>query len=396
MRSVTVVGASLAGSSTIRALRAQGFDGRVTAIGAEPHLPYDRPPLSKEFLAGTMSADELSLLTADDEQSLRVDWLLGRTATALDTSTRAVTLDDGRRVVSDAVVLATGARARRLPGPTPPGVHTVRTLEDATALRAELRPGARVVLIGGGFIGAEIASTSAKLGAEVTIVEALPTPLAAQLGAEVAGAATALHADNNVTLITGVGVSELLPGAGTSVRAVRLADGRELPADVVVVGIGAIPNTEWLAGSGLALDGGDPGGVLTDAGCATDVPGIVAVGDCAASYRHFTGGVLRLEHWTNAVKQPSAGAATLLGAPAPKPDVPYFWSDQYGSRLQFAGHRHDGDSVELTDCGTDAGERGFLAVYRRAGQPVAVFALNRPKPFNRLRRELAAMATAPA
>ncbi|WP_028935052.1 NAD(P)/FAD-dependent oxidoreductase [Pseudonocardia spinosispora] len=393
MRSVTVVGASLAGSSTIRALREQGFDGRITAIGAETHLPYDRPPLSKEFLAGSMSADELSLLSGEDEQSLRVDWLLGRTATALDPSTMAVVLDDGQRIVSDAVVLATGARARQLPGPRPAGVHTVRTLEDATALRAELRPGARVVLIGGGFIGAEIASTAAQLGAGVTIVEAVATPLAVQLGDEVASACTALHADNGVTLLTGVGVAELVShedGALDAVRAVRLTDGRELPADVVVVGIGAIPNTEWLAGSGLAVDGG----IITDAGCATDIPGIVAVGDCASSYRHFTGATLRLEHWTNAVKQPAAAAATLLGLPAPKPDVPYFWSDQHGSRLQFAGHRTAGAEVEITE--GSAEERSFLAVYRSAGEPVAVFALNRPKPFNRLRRELATRATAHA
>jgi NADPH-dependent 2,4-dienoyl-CoA reductase/sulfur reductase-like enzyme len=390
--SVTVVGASLAGVSTARALREQGFDGRLTLVGDEPHPPYDRPPLSKDYLAGTAERAELDLLTSADD-ALEVDWRLGCTAVGLDTAGRAVLLAGGERLVSDAVVIATGARARRLPGPTPAGVHTVRTVDDATALRAELVPGARLVLIGGGFIGAEIASTARALGVDVVVVEALATPLAGPLGADIGRVCAGLHADNGVRLLTGVGVERVL-GDGR-VRAVRLVDGRELPADVVVVGIGATPCVDWLAGSGLAIDPVG-GGVRTDAHCATDVAGVLAVGDCASPYRRYAGGGLRLEHWTNALKQPATAAATLLGRPgAPSPDheVPYFWSDQYDSRLQFAGHRVDGDQVEIVEGDVEA--RNFLAVYRRNGEPVAVFAMNRPRPFGRWRRDLAGRATAP-
>ncbi|MDT7635971.1 MAG: 3-phenylpropionate/trans-cinnamate dioxygenase ferredoxin reductase component [Pseudonocardiales bacterium] len=390
--SVTVVGASLAGVSTARALREQGFDGRLTVVGDEPHPPYDRPPLSKDYLAGTAERAELDLLTSADD-ALEVDWRLGCTAVGLDTAARAVLLDGGGRLMSDAVVIATGARARRLPGPTLAGVHTVRTVDDATALRAELVPGARLVLIGGGFIGAEIASTACALGVDVVVVEALATPLAGPLGADIGRVCAGLHADNGVRLLTGVGVERVL-GDGR-VRAVRLVDGRELPADVVVVGIGATPCVDWLAGSGLAIDPVG-GGVRTDAHCATDVAGVLAVGDCASPYRRYAGGALRLEHWTNALKQPATAAATLLGQPGvPSADheMPYFWSDQYDSRLQFAGHRADGDQVEIVEGDVEA--RNFLAVYRRNGEPVAVFAMNRPRPFGRWRRDLASRATAP-
>jgi 3-phenylpropionate/trans-cinnamate dioxygenase ferredoxin reductase subunit len=389
--SVTVVGASLAGLSTARALRAQGYQGRLTVVGAEHHAPYDRPPLSKEYLAGTLERAELDLLTPEDD-ALAADWLLGRTATALDTHERAVVLDGGERLVSDAVVIATGARARQLPGPALAGVHTVRTVDDATALRAELLPGARLVLIGGGFIGAEIASTARDLGLDVVVVEAMGVPLAGPLGTEIGQACAALHAEHGVRLITGVPVRQVL--GIDRVRAVQLADGRELPADVVVVGIGATPCVEWLAGSGLAMDAAS-GGVRTDAYCATEVPGVVAVGDCASAYRRRAGGPVRVEHWTNALKHPASAAATLLGAPSPPSadhEVPYFWSEQYGARLQFAGHRVHGDQVEVVEGDLDAGN--FLAVYRRDGEPVAVFAMNRPKPFVRWRRELASRATA--
>jgi len=409
--SVTVVGASLAGLSTARALRAQGYQGRLTVVGAEHHPPYDRPPLSKEYLAGTLDRTELDLLTPEDD-ALAADWLLGRTATALDTDERAVVLDGGERLVSDAVVIATGARARQLPGPTLAGpalagptlagpalagpalagVHTVRTVDDATALRAELVPGARLVLIGGGFIGAEIASTASGLGLDVVVVEAMGVPLAGPLGTEIGQACAAMHAEHGVRLITGVPVQRVL--GADRVRAVQLADGRELPADVVVVGIGSTPCVEWLAGSGLAVDAAS-GGVRTDAYCATEVPGVVAVGDCASAYRRRAGGPVRLEHWTNALKHPASAAATLLGAPSAASadhEVPYFWSDQYGARLQFAGHRLPDDQVEVIEGDLEAGN--FLALYRRDGEPVAVFAMNRPKPFVRWRRELASRATA--
>lgn len=382
MRTVTVVGASLAGLSTARALRRHGFEGRIVMVGAERHVPYDRPPLSKEFLAGEATFDDLHLLVSDDEE-LGFEWRLGTHAVRLDPHQAAVELDTGEWLTSDGVVIATGARARPLPVPVPAGVHTLRTVDDALALRDALVPGVRVVLIGAGFIGAEIASTALRLGADVTVVEAMPTPLAAPLGDEMGAVCAALHVQAGVRLLTGTGVSSVI---GTErVRGVRLADGRELPADMVIAGIGAVPNTEWLAGSGVTVDGG----VVTDARCATNLPTVVAVGDCARSYRDYSRDARRLEHWTNAAQQPTVAAATLLGqtfSPPPLHAVPYFWSDQYGCRLQFAGHRRDGDEVEVVDGDLDS--RSFLAVYRRAGELVAAFALNRPKPFGRIRREL--------
>jgi NADPH-dependent 2,4-dienoyl-CoA reductase/sulfur reductase-like enzyme len=380
MRTVTIVGASLAGLSAARALRAQSYDGRIVVVGDEKHEPYDRPPLSKDFLLGKATVADLALSTADD-QALDLDWRLGATALWLDPARRAVGLDTGEELVSDGVILATGARARTLRGSALVDVHTLRSLDDAVALRADLQKGGPVVVIGAGFIGAEVASVARALGLDVTVVEARPTPLEEPLGQEMGAHVAALHADHGTRLITGVGVVGLVGGA--RVRAVRLADGRELSAATVVVGVGATPNVEWLAGS---VDLGP--GVRTDAWCATSVPGVVAVGDCASSYNRFAGEVVRLEHWTNALRQPEIAAATLLGRKAnPRLAAPYFWSDQYGVRLQFAGHRRPGDVVEIVDGDVDA--RSFVAVYRRGERPVAVLSLNQPKLFGRLRRQLA-------
>ncbi|MGW6533528.1 NAD(P)/FAD-dependent oxidoreductase [Streptomyces venezuelae] len=419
MRTVIVVGASLAGLYAARELRAQGFDGRLVVIGAEPHAPYDRPPLSKGFLTGSGSgtADESHIALADEEETaeLAAEWLLGARARSLDVRGRTVVLDDGRTVAGDGLVIATGASARRLPGPPLAGVHTLRTLDDARALRAELTCGPRrVVVIGGGFIGAETASSCVALGHDVTVVEAAPLPLVAQLGPEMASVCAGLHARGGVRLLTGVGVAGLRgaegaegagasdPGAagartseavrvGRSVTAVELSDGRLLPADVVVVGIGATPNTAWLAGSPLAVDDG----VLCDDGCVTALPQVVAVGDVAR-----VGGV-RAEHWTSATEQPRAAVRNLLAGHTVDTahSLPYFWSDQYGSRIQFAGRRSDGDSVRIVEGSPDglggdpsAGVRGegFLAVYERAGRTTAVLAVDRARPFMKVRRGLAA------
>jgi 3-phenylpropionate/trans-cinnamate dioxygenase ferredoxin reductase component len=373
MRSVTIVGASLAGLSAARALRVLAYEGRITIVGDERHEPYDRPPLSKDFLAGSIDVSELALSTEDDA-SLDIDWRLGRRAVRLSPGSRSVRLDDGEELVSDGVVLATGARARSLLG-----AHTLRTLDDAVALRADLLAGGPLVVIGAGFIGAEVASTARGLGVDVTVVEALPTPLAGPLGPEMGAEVAALHTDHGTRLITGVGVTGL--EGGSRVEAVRLADGRLLPAATVVAGIGAIPNVEWLTGFTRCP------GVRTDARCATEVPGVVAVGDCASAYNHFAGEVVRLEHWTNALQQPAVAAAALLGkGVSGVPAAPYFWSDQYGVRLQFAGHYRVGDTVEVV--AGDVAARSFVAVYRRGERAVAVLSMNQPKLFGRWRRSL--------
>lgn len=392
MRAVTVVGASLAGLHAARELRAQGFDGRLTVVGAEPHQPYDRPPLSKDFLMGAGDEDQVARLALTDPEELaelRAEWVLGTRARALDVRGRTVVLADGCSLASDGVVVATGASARRLPGPPFAGVHTLRGLDDARALRAELTRGPRrVVVIGAGFIGAETASSCVALGHDVTVVEAAPLPLAAQLGPELAPVCAGLHERGGARLLTGVGVAGLQGadvGTGTlpAVRAVELADGRSLPADVVVVGIGATPNTGWLAGSSLAV----ADGVLCDDGCVTALPQVVAVGDVAR-----VGGV-RAEHWTSATQQPRVAVRNLLAGrtvEAARP-LPYFWSDQYGSRIQFAGRRADGDTVRILEGSPDALDGGgFLAVYERAGRTTAALAVDRARPFMKVRRGLAA------
>ncbi|MEU5002521.1 FAD-dependent oxidoreductase [Streptomyces sp. NPDC021622] len=385
MRTITVVGASLAGLYAARELRAQGFDGRLVIVGDEPHQPYDRPPLSKDFLTGRSGEAQLALTDGEETAELAAEWLLGTRARGLDPRGRTVLLDDGRTIPSDGVVIATGASARRLPGPGLAGVHTLRTLDDARALRAELATGPqRVVVIGGGFIGAETASSCVALGHDVTVVEAAPLPLLPQLGPELAAVCAGLHARGGATLLTGTGVAALR--GDTAVRAVELSDGRLLPADVVVVGIGATPNTGWLAGSTLALDDG----VLCDDGCVTGLPHVVAVGDVARV------GGKRAEHWTSATEQPRVAVRNLLAASTVETvrPLPYFWSDQYGSRIQFAGLRQADDTVRLVEGSPDEG--GFLVAYEREGRTTAVLAVDRPRPFMRMRRALAAAAAEPA
>ncbi|MFG2138228.1 NAD(P)/FAD-dependent oxidoreductase [Streptomyces sp. NPDC048650] len=381
MKSITVIGASLAGLYTARALRSQGYDGSLVIVGEEAHRPYDRPPLSKGFLTdATASEAQLALTDAEEIAELDAEWLLGTRATGLDTGSRTVLLDNGRSLVTDGLVIATGATPRRLPGPAPVGTHTLRTLDDARSLRADLARGrTEVVVIGGGFIGAEVASSCAALGHDVTVVEAAPLPLAPQLGEGMARICAALHADHGVRLLTGTGVAQLHSG-GTDgrLRGVELADGRLLPASVAVIGIGVRPRTDWLADSGLPLDDG----VRCDAGCVTPVPGIVAVGDVARADG------TRAEHWTSATEQAAVAARNLLAGRtvATHRAVPYFWSDQYGVRLQFAGRRLPTDRPRIIEGSPD--DRSFLARYERDGHTTAVLALNRPRPFMRLRREL--------
>ncbi|MEV6394567.1 FAD-dependent oxidoreductase [Streptomyces sp. NPDC051907] len=381
MKTIAVVGASLAGLSAARSLRKQGYDQRLVVIGEEAHRPYDRPPLSKEFLAGDIDEPALSLEMEDED--LDAEWLLGARAIGLDLRQRGVVLGDGRRVHADGVVIATGAAARRLPGTADlTGVHVLRTLDDALALRRDLALGGRLVVIGGGFIGAEVASTAHTLGLDVTIVEAGEAPLAGVFGKAMAASLAGLHAANGVKLLTGTGVRSLT-GRGR-VRGVLLHDGTVVPADTVVVGIGAVPCVDWLRDSGVRLSNGvhcGPSGL-------TDVPGVVAVGDCANWYDPTTGSHRRVEHWTGARELAAAAAAALLdpATPDPEPKPPYFWSDQYGTRIQFAGNGSLADSVAVEEGAVDDGS--FVAVYRRQDTPVAVLGVNATRTFTRWRRQL--------
>lgn len=384
-RTVTIVGAGLAGHAAARALRRQDFTGSITVVGDENEAPYDRPPLSKQFLAGTATEADLALAGADED--LDLSWRLGSRAVGLDVATRTVQLADGSVLGADAVLVATGSRARTLPDSLA-GVHTLRTLSDARALRAELRPGRQLVVIGAGFIGAEIAATAHGLGLQVTVVEAAPTPLAGPLGVQLGAAVAALHQRHGVALECGVPVVGLV--GADRVTGVRLADDRVLAADLVVVGIGAEPVVDWLADSGLDVAGG-----LLCSAVGRAAPGVFGVGDCAAWFDPVRGHPVRVEHWTDSRDRAAIAVTALLGGPAQPPArAPYFWSDQYGVRIQFAGRRYGDEDVSIEAGSPDRDD--LLAVYRRDGRPTAVLALNQPQQFMRLRKTLVTTPAAPA
>lgn len=391
-RTVAVVGASLAGLRAAQQLRAQGYDGDLVVIGAEPHLPYDRPPLSKDYLLGTIGADDLALADQAEIDALEARWHLGVAAERLDRAGGRVVLSSGADVAADGVVIATGGVPRRLPAAEGlRGVHVLRSREDADALRADLAGAEHVAVVGAGFIGAEVAATARQLGRAVTIVEAVPVPLATALGPELGAVCAGLHAANGVDLRTGTTVVEWRTapdGAGRRVTGLLLSDGRELRADVVVVGIGMRPAVDWLADSGLAVDDG----VLTDAGYVTDRPNVVAVGDVARPWDPRTGRRVRREHWTDAAEGPAIAVRNLLaGSTVAEVERPgYFWSDQYGTRIQYAGAAEPSDEVRFHD-GTPA-DGAFVATYHRDDVTTAVLAMNNARLFGRLRRRLAPLA----
>jgi NADPH-dependent 2,4-dienoyl-CoA reductase/sulfur reductase-like enzyme len=390
-RTIAIVGASLAGLRAAQDLRAQGYEDDLVMVGAEPHVPYDRPPLSKDYLRGSIEAADLELAEQSDIDELEARWHLGVAAERLDLTTGRITLATGEQIAADGVVIATGGVPRRLPAAEGlHGVHVLRSLEDADALRAKLTGGAEnVVVLGAGFIGAEVAATCRALGLNVTIVEAMLVPLSTALGPELGAVCAALHATNGVRLITGVTVADWLTvdgGAGRRrVTAVELSDGRRLRADIVVVGIGMQPAAGWLADSGLCLDSG----VLTDAGYVTKCPNVVAVGDAARPYNPRTGRHVRREHWTDAAEGPAIAVRNLLaGRTVVQVDKPsYFWSDQYGTRIQYAGTAEPSDEVRFVEGSPDDGT--FVATYHRDDTTTAVLAMNSPRLFTRLRRQLA-------
>ncbi|MFE0021262.1 NAD(P)/FAD-dependent oxidoreductase [Amycolatopsis sp. NPDC059021] len=386
MKSVAIVGASLAGARALQELRGQGFEGDVVMVGEEPHRPYDRPPLSKEFLAGTSDRESLDLLDADDE--LGVTYRLGVRAERLDPANGRLTLSDGEEIFADGVVIATGGRARTLPGAEGiAGVHVLRTLDDALRLRAELAGSPRVVVAGAGFIGAEVASTCRGLGLDVTVLEALDAPLSRVFGPELGAVCARLHAEHGTRLrcrsvVSGLTTVDNGP-RGRRVTGVDLADGGHLPADVVVMGIGMSPAADWLIGSGLTIGNG----VHTDHGLVTKLPNVVAIGDVAQYAGGEAGQRLRHEHWTNATEQAGVAIANLLAGQTIRGYTAsgYVWSDQYGGRIQVAGHPAPGDKLVLVEGTTE--DSSFVATFERDGVTVGVFALNNVKLFNRLKRQ---------
>jgi NADPH-dependent 2,4-dienoyl-CoA reductase/sulfur reductase-like enzyme len=369
---VVVVGASLAGLRACETLRSEGYRGTITLIGDEAHVPYDRPPLSKKLLAGEWEPDRIVLRKPDAIDELGLDMRLGQRAAGLDVDARAVVLADGTAVPFDGVVLATGSRTRRLPGQDAvPEVRELRTLDDSLALRALIADGtARVLVIGAGFIGLEVAATAHSLGCTVTVLEAAEAPLIRGLGAEMGRATTSIH--EGIDIRCGVMVEELRADG------VGLAGGESVPADVIVVGIGVTPATDWLTTSGLEL--GD--GVVCDATLGTGPPGVYAAGDLARWPNELFGEEMRLEHWTNAAEQGAAAARNLLiaaagGIPHAYAPVPFFWSDQAPHRIQFLGHGGADDDVEIV-VGTPESGR-FVALFGRHGRLRGALGVNLPR-----------------
>ncbi|MFI7127846.1 NAD(P)/FAD-dependent oxidoreductase [Nonomuraea sp. NPDC050153] len=370
---IVVVGASLAGLRAVQALRREGFDGEVTLVGAETHVPYNRPPLSKSVLHGD---DDVTLPGAEE---LGDQWLRGRQAVRLDARDRTVTLDDGTGIGYDGLVIASGARPRRLDG-----VHALRTLEDALALRAELESGhEHVLVIGGGFIGGEVASTARQLGRKVTLVDSAPYPMYSGLGEEASRWLAGHHERNGVELITNVRVTAVDGGQ------VRLGDGRTIAADLVVGGMGVLPNTEWLDGSGLAVDDG----VLCEPTLfAAKSADIVAAGD-VARWPHglFGGEMVRVEHWSNANEQGAVAARNLLAGPEdaqPFVDVPNFATHVHGARVQTAGLPHLADAASIATGSPE--EDRFAVAFSRHGVLVGAVVVNSPKDLIKLKRAITA------
>ncbi|OBH32745.1 pyridine nucleotide-disulfide oxidoreductase [Mycobacterium sp. E1715] len=371
LKEVVVVGAGVAGTRAAETLRQEGFDGALTIVGAERHAPYHRPPLSKKFLTGTVHRAGVDLAPQFDTEA-RV--LRGASALKLDMSSRTIHVRDADQEFGlpfDGLVIASGAVPREWPGgPVPDGVLMLRTVEDCLAIRDRLGSRPRVVVVGGGFIGAEVAASCRSMGLDVVLVEKAASPLLSALGTELASRWADLHRQHGVDLRVGVGVDEFV-GNGR-VEGVRLTDGSRVPADLVIVGLGVTPATEWLDGSGLRVDDG----VICDAcgvaeGGTADVP-VVAAGDVARWWHPLYERHLRTEHWDDAGRQGAAAARALMAGPRgaePYDEVPYFWSDQYDVKLQMLGVPTDYDSVEIVE--GDPGAWEFVAAYGRGGRTIA-------------------------
>lgn len=387
-RHVLVVGASASGLSTVESLRRRGYAGRITMLGDELHPPYDRPPLSKQVLSGAWEPDRSALRTSEALRTLDAEMVLGDTATSLDVQNRTVRTAAGRELQADAIVIATGVSARRLPGHDGlRGVHVLRTLADSLALRSDLLTCSRLVVVGEGVLGSEIAATARQMGLDVTLTGPQPAPMALQVGQLVSSLLGNLHTANGVTLRLGAGVSSF---TGTDrVEGVQLSTGEVLPADVAVVAIGAIPATEWLADSGLELDNG----VVCDAFCRA-ADDIYAVGDVARWHHEHLDQLVRFENRTNATEQGMAIAAVLLGDEQPYVPVPYFWTDQFDVKIQVHGVVPPEAEVEIVEGDLDDGR--FVARYSVDGLVTGILGWNMPKQSRMHRQEVVdALSTAP-
>jgi 3-phenylpropionate/trans-cinnamate dioxygenase ferredoxin reductase component len=365
---VAIVGAGLTAASAAATLREEGFPGDIAIIGAEPELPYERPPLSKEYLRGEATAAELLFNPADWYASNDITVHLGVRATRLLHGESGIELDDGRTLRAGRVLLATGGRPRLLPGAAGERIVYLRTRADADRLRSLLRPDGRLVIVGAGFIGSEVAASARQLGLAVTLLEALPVPLGRALGEDMGAVCGAIHRDNGVDLRTGEGVASVTE-TPDGVR-VRTSSGAVVDGDAVLVGVGIEPNVELAAGAGLETTNG----IAVDEHCRTSVDGIYAAGDVADHYHPLFGRRLRVEHFDNAEKQGACAARNMLGLDEPYTDPHWFWSDQYEHNLQYAGHAATWDEVVIRG---SIEERDFTAFYLDDGDLSAAFAIDR-------------------
>ena len=383
MAHIAVIGGSLAGLRAVETLRTDGFDGDITVVNAEDTAPYDRPPLSKKFLSGEWEADRIQLRKPSDIDELGATWLNSTQATALNVAARELTLSTSSVLNYDACIIASGGIARELPQqPHARGIHQLRTLHDAQGLREELQPGKKLVVIGAGFIGLEAAATAVARGCTVTVLEGLPAPLIRGLGEDMGTAATAIHATQGVNIRCNVRVQGIETQAG-SVTGVRISDANGesvVAADVVLVGIGVAPATQWLEGSGLVVNDG----VVCDAYLQA-APGVFAAGDIARWVNGLYSDLeptMRVEHWTTAAEQGAHAARNALAYMNNTPLVPYsavpfFWSDQFTARIQFLGRSTDAEEIRVVAGSVDEGK--FAAAYMRAGRLVGVLGVSMPK-----------------
>ncbi|MDA2895110.1 FAD/NAD(P)-binding oxidoreductase [Mycolicibacterium sp. BiH015] len=378
---VIIVGGGLAAARTAEQLRRSEYSGAITIVSDEDHLPYDRPPLSKEVLRA--ETDDVTLKPAEFYAENNITVLLGNGAMSVDTETKTLTLADGSQLHYDELVIATGLVPKRIKSfPDLAGIHVLRNFDESLALRKEADSASRAVVVGAGFIGCEVAASLRKLGVDVVLVEPQPAPLASVLGQQIGDLVTRLHRAEGVDVRCGVGVSEV--SGDDRVRKVTLSDGTELDADIVIVGIGSHPATEWLEGSGLEIDNG----VVCDEAGRTSAPNVWAIGD-VASWRDDVGGQVRVEHWSNVADQARVLVPTMLGQEPPAAvSVPYFWSDQYDVKIQALGEPEATDTVHIVE---DDG-RKFLAYYERDGVVVGVVGGGFPGKVMKVRAKIAAGA----
>ncbi len=384
---IVIVGGGLAAQRCAATLRREGYDGAVTMVCAEPEPPYDRPPLSKEYLAGERDEEALALQPDEWYEENSIELLLDTRATGIDHRERRLLLEGDETLEWDALVIATGSAARRLPLLEGfDNSHLLRTVADARRLGDALQPGAHLTVIGAGFIGLEAAATARGLGLDVTVIEALPQPLAHILGADVGRRLTDMHQQSGVDFRLGARL-EAARGNG-SVEELELGDGERIECDVVLVGIGAAPASGWADGPGRDWSAGIP----ADSAGRTELEGVYAAGDVALTYDERVGGHARTEHWDSATRQGAGVARAILGLEPAPGALPTFWSDQHGSRIRFVGHAGGADECRIE---ADADDPSFHATYLCEGRPVAAIAVDRPRELARIRREIE-VATAPS